>query len=56
MTKEDIQKGNIVYYTRILPGVGIYDLCELKIRTVEETYFCGSDKHDKHAYLFGLLS
>ena len=28
MTKEDIQKGNIVYYTRILPRVGIYDLCE----------------------------
>lgn len=56
MTKEDIQKGNIVYYTRILPGVGIYDLCELKIRTVEETYFCGSDKHDKHAYLFGYNS
>lgn len=56
MTKEDIQKGNIVYYTRILPRVGIYDLCELKIRTVEETYFCGSDKHDKHAYLFGYNS
>ena len=26
MTKEDIQKGNIVYYTRILPRVGICDL------------------------------
>lgn len=52
MVKENIKKGMIVYYARILRQVGIYEVCELKIRTVEETYFCGSDKHDKHAYLF----
>lgn len=56
ITKKDIKKGTVVYFARILPRVGIYDLCELKIRTVENTYFCGSDKHDKHAYLFGYNS
>lgn len=56
MTKEDIKKGTVVYFARILPRVGIYDLCELKIRTVEDDYFCGSDKRDKHAYLFSYNS
>ena len=51
MTKEDIQKNKIIYYARINPRVGIYDLCELKIRTVKDTYFVGTDKRDKHAYL-----
>ena len=48
----DLKKKDIVYYTKIMPSVGIYDLCELKIRTVEKDYFVGIDKHDKHAYLF----
>ena len=50
--KEDIKKGTIVYYSRILPPVGIYDVCELKVRTVGDDYFVGVDKHDKRAYLF----
>ena len=49
----DLKKKDIVYYTKIMPSVGIYDLCELKVRTVEDTYFVGIDKHDKHAYLLG---
>lgn len=48
----DLKKKDIVYYAKIMPSVGIYDLCELKVRTVESTYFVGIDKHDKHAYLF----
>lgn len=47
-----LKKKDIVYYAKIMPSVGIYDLCELKIRTVEDDYFVGLDKHDKHAYLF----
>ena len=47
----DLKKKDIVYYARIIPNVGIYDLCELTIRTVEEDYFVGVDKQDKHAYL-----
>ena len=44
--------GNTIYYARIMPTLGIYDVCELKIRTVADTYFVGTDKRDKRAYLF----
>lgn len=48
-----IEKGDVVYYTRIFPDVGVYDLCELKVRTVMDSWFCGVDKKDKRAYLLG---
>lgn len=48
-----LNKGDIVYYARIQKKNDTYDLCELKIRTVEDTYFVGEDKKDKRAYLFG---
>lgn len=44
---------NKVYFARILPKVGIYDLCELTIRTVMDNYFVGIDKRDKQAHIFG---
>lgn len=43
----------MVYYARIQKKNGTYDLCELKVRTVGEDYFCGMDKKDRHVYLFG---
>ena len=42
-----LNKGDILYFSRIIPKTGIYDVCELYIRTVEETYFVGIDKKDK---------
>lgn len=50
MTKP--KKKDILYYARIIPQTGIYEVCELSVRTIEDTYFVGTDKHDKHAYLF----
>lgn len=47
----NLHKGDILYYSRIIPETNIYEVCELKIRTVEEDWFVGTDKHDKHAYL-----
>ena len=47
----ELKKGDIVYYARIMPTLGIYDVCELKIRTVADTYFVGTDKRDKRAFL-----
>lgn len=47
-----MKRQDILYYARIVPRTGIYEVCELLIRTVEETYFVGIDKRDKHAYLF----
>ena len=51
MTNHNLQKSDVVYRTRILPTVGVYDLDELKIRTVEETYFVGVEKRSKTAFL-----
>ncbi len=46
-----IEKGSVVYYTRVFPNTGTYDLCELRVRTVMDNWFCGVDKKDKRAYL-----
>ena len=43
--------GDIIYYARIMPNLGIFDVYELKIRTIEDTYFVGTDKRDKKAFL-----
>lgn len=48
-----LNKGDILYFSRIIPKTGIYDVCELYIRTVEESYFVGIDKKDKQAHIFG---
>lgn len=48
----DLKKNQIVYYTRIIPSSGIYDLLELKLRTVESNWFVGIEKRDKQAYIF----
>lgn len=51
--KEVIMKRlDTVYYARILDQVATYEICELRIRTIEDDYFVGIDKRDKHAYLF----
>lgn len=57
MTKT-LNKGDILYYARIMPTIGIYDVCELFIRTVTDTYFVGIDKNenDKKSYLFGFTA
>ena len=56
MTKETDTKGikpkDIVYYARIMPKLGIFDVYDLKVRTVEDTYFVAIDKRDKKSYLF----
>ena len=46
--------GDIVYYARIIPYCDIYEICELRIRTVKNNWFVGIDKRDKHAYCFYL--
>lgn len=52
----ELKKSDIVYRTRILPAVGIYDLDELKIRTVEEDYFVGVEERNKNAFLLSYNS
>ena len=52
MNNQIIHKRDTVYYTRIFPTLGIYDLEELQIRTVTDDYFVGTEKRTKKAYLF----
>lgn len=48
----DLKKKDVVYYVRVIPSAGIYELCELSVRTVEDDYFVGVEKgHDRHAFL-----
>lgn len=51
MTKENLKKKDIVFLARIIPKTGVYEVCELTIRTITDTYFVGTDKRDKHAHL-----
>ena len=51
----NIRKGDVWYFARIVPRNNIYEVCELKIRTIMEDYIVGIDKHDKHAYLINNL-
>lgn len=56
MTKYDLHKGDKVYYARIMPNLGLYEVCELKIRTVEDDYYVGLEEKTKRAHLFSYKS
>ena len=47
-----INKKDKLYYARIIPSTGIYEVCELTVRTITDSWFSGVDKRDKHVYLF----
>lgn len=46
-----INKGDMVYWARIIPSHHIYDVYDLKVRTVTNDYFVGCD--NIRAYSFG---
>ena len=52
LMNDKIKKNDIVYYARIMPKLDVYDVYDLKVRTVENTYFSTIDKKDKKSYLF----
>ena len=52
MNKE-IKKGIVLYYARISHNLGMYELCELKVRSVYDTYFVALENRTKIAFLFG---
>ena len=47
-----LTKGDIVYYARIMPNLGIFDVYDVKIRTIADTWFSGVEKRDKKVFLF----
>ena len=48
----ELTKGQKVYYARILEPVGVFEVIEVKLRTVEDMWFAGIENRTKHAYLF----
>ena len=48
-----INRGDKLFWARIVPCCGIYEVHDLHVRTVGKDYYVGVDKHDKHAYLLG---
>lgn len=49
---KEIKKSDVIYYARVMPTVGLYEIVELKVRTVAENYIVGIDKNTKHAFMF----
>ena len=47
-----MQRKDIVYYARIQPTLGVYEVLELIVRVVENGWFSAMDKRDKRVYLF----
>lgn len=47
-----LKRKDSLYYARIIPRTRIFEVCELIVRTVRDTWFVAVDKRDKRAYLF----
>lgn len=48
--KDILKEKDVVFITRIMPSVGIYDVCDVTVRYVDEDWFTGVDKRDKRVY------
>ena len=48
----ELNKGDKVYYARIIESSNIFDVLDLTIRTVQDDWFVGIEKRDKQAFLF----
>ena len=46
-----MKKGEIIYYARIIPNIS-YDVYELKVRTIEDTWFSAIEKRSKMTFIF----
>lgn len=51
---DNLYVGQTVYFSRIIPTGDVYDLIDLKIRTVDKDakWFVGVDKKTRAAFLF----
>lgn len=52
MNFQDLKNKDIIYYARVLPCVGVYEVCELKIRAIYDNWFSAVEKRTKRAYCF----
>lgn len=49
---KELKKGQVLYYAQCLDSCSVFEVLELKIRTIEDTWFSGVEKRTRHAYLF----
>lgn len=47
-----LKKKDTVYYARVFPKTNTFEVIDLIIRTVSDTWFVGIEKKDKQAFLF----
>ena len=47
-----IKRGEIFFWARIYPTLGVYDVLEVKVRTVADNWFVAIEKREKQAQLF----
>jgi len=52
MQSNNLKIGQMVYWTRVHPSLGIYDLYDLRIRCVDTDWISAVDNKTKQAYLF----
>lgn len=52
MEENKIKKGDVVYYAQCLDSVGVFEILELTVRTVEDGWYVGIEKKEKQAHLF----
>ena len=52
MEERVIKKGTVVYYAQCLEQVGVFEVLELTLRTVEDTWCVGVETKEKQAHLF----
>ena len=48
---KSVKINDMLYHARVHKSLDLYDLDELKVRTVADTYFVGVEKHTKRATL-----
>lgn len=52
MNDEELKIGTKLYYARIMPTLGVFDIYDMKVVALYDTYFAAQEKRDKRRFLF----
>ena len=47
-----MNKGDKIYYARIIQNVGIYEVIDLKVRMISDDWFSATEKRTHKAFIF----
>ena len=48
----ELTRGMVMYYARILPRTDTYEVCEIRLRTIADTWCTGCDTRSQTTYIF----